>query len=136
MTTEKGGPLAGLRVLELAGLGPAPHAAMVLADLGADVVRVDRPRGRALELGNPGDADAVLRGRRPVPVDLKEPEGRALVLDLAERADVMIEGLRPGVVERLGVGPQECPARNPRLVFGRITTHREPDVRAGHSAPR
>ncbi|MEO3856351.1 CaiB/BaiF CoA-transferase family protein [Acrocarpospora sp. B8E8] len=119
MTTDTG-PLAGLRVLELAGLGPAPHAAMVLADLGADVVRVDRPKGRALELGNPGD-DAVLRGRRSIPVDLKEPEGRALVLDLAERADVMIEGLRPGVVERLGVGPRECLERNPRLVFGRIT---------------
>ncbi|WP_214105209.1 CaiB/BaiF CoA transferase family protein [Acrocarpospora catenulata] len=121
MSAEKGGPLAGLRVLELAGLGPAPHAAMVLADLGADVVRVDRPRGRALELGQPGDTDAVLRGRRSIPVDLKDPEGRDLVLALAERADIMIEGLRPGVVERLGVGPEECLARNPRLIYGRIT---------------
>ncbi|GAA1010183.1 alpha-methylacyl-CoA racemase [Acrocarpospora pleiomorpha] len=115
------GPLAGLRVLELAGLGPAPHAAMVLADLGADVVRVDRPKGRGLQLGNPGETDVVLRGRRSITVDLKEPEGRALVLALAERSDVMIEGLRPGVVERLGVGPKECLERNPRLVFGRIT---------------
>jgi alpha-methylacyl-CoA racemase len=123
VTTDagRGGPLTGLRVLELAGLGPAPHAAMVLADLGADVVRVERPKGRALQLGNPGETDVVLRGRHSITVDLKEPEGRALILALAERADVMIEGLRPGVVERLGVGPEECLGRNPRLVFGRIT---------------
>lgn len=116
-----GGPLAGLRVVELAGIGPAPHAAMVLADLGADVVRVDRPAGRSLQFGPPGSADAVLRGRRSVAADLKTGVGRVLVLDLAARADVLLEGLRPGVAERLGVGPRECLTRNPRLVYGRIT---------------
>ena len=115
------GPLVGLRVLELAGLGPAPHAAMVLADLGADVVRVERPPGRALRLGPDGAPDAVLRGRRSVFADLKEAAGRALVLQLTARADVLIEGLRPGVAERLGVGPEDCRGQNPGLVYGRIT---------------
>ncbi|UGQ12786.1 CoA transferase [Yinghuangia sp. ASG 101] len=115
------GPLAGLRVLELAGLGPAPHAAMVLADLGAEVVRVERPAGRGLRIGPPGAKDAVLRGRRSVFADLKQPEGRALVLALAARADVLIEGLRPGVAERLGVGPDNCAKENPALVYARIT---------------
>jgi alpha-methylacyl-CoA racemase len=115
------GPLAGLRVLELAGLGPAPHAAMLLADLGADVVRVERPSGRALQLGPAGAADIVLRGRRSVLADLKQPEGRALVRQLADRADVLIEGLRPGVAERLGVGPETFEERNPGLVYGRVT---------------
>ncbi|WP_330302569.1 MULTISPECIES: CaiB/BaiF CoA-transferase family protein [unclassified Streptomyces] len=115
------GPLAGLRVLELAGLGPAPHAAMVLADLGADVVRVERPSGRALQLGPVGATDIVRRGRRSVFADLKEPEGRALVLALSARADVFVEGLRPGVAERLGVGPDDCGRRNPGLVYARVT---------------
>jgi alpha-methylacyl-CoA racemase len=115
------GPLVGLRVLELAGLGPAPHAAMALADLGADVVRVDRPPGRALQLGPVGATDIVLRGRRTVFADLKRPEGRDLVRRLAARADVFIEGLRPGVAERLGVGPDDFRERNPGLVYGRIT---------------
>ena len=114
------GPLVGLRVVELAGIGPGPHAAMVLADLGADVVRVDRPSG-ALRLGDPDRPDPTLRGRRRVAADLKEPGGRETVLRLVERADVLIEGYRPGVAERLGVGPEECHARNPRLVYGRIT---------------
>jgi len=113
-----GGPLTGLRVVELAGIGPAPHAAMVLADLGADVVRVERPADGSLDLGAPG---AVLRGRRSVAADLKTENGQAVVLALASRADVLIEGLRPGVAERLGVGPDECLSRNPRLVYGRIT---------------
>ncbi|MCC5576245.1 CoA transferase [Microtetraspora sp. AC03309] len=117
----KDGPLAGLRVVELAGLGPAPHAAMVLADLGADVVRIERPAGRGLRFGAPDATDAVLRGRRPVHADLKSADGRAVVLGLAERADVLIEGLRPGVVERLGVGPDACLARNPGLVYARMT---------------
>lgn len=116
-----GGPLAGLRVVELAGIGPAPHAAMVLADLGADVIRVERPPGRSLQLGVDGSTDAVLRSRRSVVADLKSETGKSLVLDLAAHADVMLEGLRPGVAERLGVGPEECLARNPRLVYGRIT---------------
>lgn len=115
------GPLAGLRVVELAGIGPAPHAAMVLADLGADVVRVDRPAGRSLQLGPADATDAVLRGRRTVAADLKTDVGRTLLLDLAARADVLLEGLRPGVAERLGIGPEECLARNPRLVYGRVT---------------
>ncbi|MFD1271389.1 CoA transferase [Streptomyces kaempferi] len=99
----------------------APHAAMVLADLGADVVRVERPSGRALSLGPAGAADVVQRGRRSVFADLKNPAGRALVRGLAARADVLIEGLRPGVAERLGVGPDDCRGANPRLVYARIT---------------
>lgn len=113
------GPLRGLRVVELAGIGPGPHAAMVLADLGADVVRVDRPGG--LRLGDPSRPDPTLRGRRRVTADLKDPTGREIVLRLVERADVLLEGYRPGVTERLGVGPQECHARNPKLVYGRMT---------------
>jgi len=113
------GPLTGLRVVELAGIGPGPHAAMILADLGADVVRVHRPDAGPLE--RPGEADVMLRGRRLVTVDLQQPTGRELVLRLAGKADVVIEGNRPGVAERLGVGPADCRARNPRLVYGRIT---------------
>jgi alpha-methylacyl-CoA racemase len=114
------GPLRGLRVVELAGIGPGPHAAMVLADLGADVVRIDRPPG-GLALGDPGRPDPVLRGRRRVHADLKDPAGRETVLRLVDHADVLIEGYRPGVAERLGVGPADCHARNPRLVYGRMT---------------
>ncbi len=113
------GPLAGLRVVELAGLGPCPHAAMVLADLGADVVRVDRPSGR-FDLSAP-ESDVLLRGRRSVVADLKSPDGVALVLGLAEKADVLLEGFRPGVLERLGLGPEVLHGRNARLVVGRIT---------------
>jgi alpha-methylacyl-CoA racemase len=115
------GPLAGLRVVELAGLGPTPHAAMVLADLGADVVRVDRPAGRGLRLGDAAATDAVLRGRRSILADLKTGAGRDLVLGIAAYADVLLEGLRPGVAERLGVGPEPCLALNPRLIYGRVT---------------
>jgi alpha-methylacyl-CoA racemase len=113
------GPLAGLKVVELAAIGPAPHACMVLADLGADVVRVERPAGRGIQLS--GSVDHLQRGRRSVAADLKSEDGRALVLSLAERADVLVEGLRPGVAERLGVGPDECLARNPKLVYARMT---------------
>ncbi|MCM3885568.1 CaiB/BaiF CoA-transferase family protein [Frankia sp. R82] len=108
------GPLAGLRVVELAGIGPGPHAAMVLADLGADVVRVERP-------GTGQPTDQTLRNRRWIRVDLKDPAGRTTVLDLLDRADVLLEGYRPGVAERLGLGPPICLARNPRLVYGRMT---------------
>jgi alpha-methylacyl-CoA racemase len=94
---------------------------MVLADLGADVVRVERPSGRALRLGPEGATDIVRRGRRSVFADLKESEGRALVRALAARADVLIEGLRPGVAERLGVGPEDCGRENPGLVYARVT---------------
>ncbi|WP_329059557.1 CaiB/BaiF CoA transferase family protein [Amycolatopsis sp. NBC_01480] len=113
------GPLSGLKVVELAGIGPGPHACMVLADLGADVVRVERPAG-SLDFSG-GKPDPLLRGRRSVAADLKTAEGRELVLRLAEKADVLVEGLRPGVTERLGVGPDDCFAHNPRLVYGRMT---------------
>lgn len=116
---ERHGPLAGVRVVELAGIGPGPFAAMLLADLGADVVRVDRPGGSAL--GIDPARDLTNRNKRSVVVDLKSPDGPARVLDLAERADILVEGYRPGVAERLGVGPEACHARNPRLVYGRMT---------------
>jgi alpha-methylacyl-CoA racemase len=113
------GPLNGLRVIELAGIGPVPHAAMVLADLGADVVRAERPGG-TLDLTG-GRPDHLLRGRRSVSADLKTPEGREFVIRLVRKADVLLEGFRPGVVERLGIGPADCHALNPRLVYGRMT---------------
>lgn len=115
------GPLVGVKVVELAGLGPGPFAAMLLADLGADVVRVDR--AGAARGGNPDapPADVLLRGRQSIAVDLKSPEGVETVLRLVDQADVLIEGFRPGVCERLGVGPEVCFARNARLVFGRMT---------------
>ena len=119
-------------MVELAGLGPAPHAAMVLADLGADVVRIERP-GR-FDLGSAA-ADPLLRGRRSVAADLRTAEGRALGLGLVDRADVLVEGYRPGVAERLGLGPDDCLARNPRLVYGRITGWGQDGplaARAGH----
>ncbi|MGW7353746.1 CaiB/BaiF CoA transferase family protein [Streptomyces sp. NPDC054784] len=118
-TAAPHGPLDGVRVLELAGIGPGPYAAMVLADLGADVVRVDRPGGPAL--GIDPACDVTNRNKRSVVLDLKTPEGAAAALDLADRADVLLEGYRPGVAERLGVGPDACLARNPRLVYGRMT---------------
>ncbi|MFB7253316.1 CaiB/BaiF CoA transferase family protein [Streptomyces nojiriensis] len=116
---SRSGPLAGVRVVELAGIGPGPFAAMLLADLGADVVRVDRPGGGGLAV-DPA-YDITNRGKRSVLVDLKSADGPARVLDLVERADVLVEGFRPGVAERLGVGPAECHARNQKLVYGRMT---------------
>ena len=113
------GPLNGLKVVELAGIGPVPHAAMMLADLGADVARVERPRG-GLDVTE-GRPDHLLRGRRSVSADLLTPEGREVVLRLVGKADVLLEGFRPGVVERLGVGPADCHAVNPGLVYGRMT---------------
>ena len=113
------GPLSGLRVVELAGIGPGPFAAMLLADLGADVIRVDRAQP-GLEVLAP-ETDVVNRGRPSVVVDLKSPQGRELILELCERADVLLEGFRPGVAERLGVGPDDCLSRNPRLTYGRMT---------------
>ena len=113
------GPLQGIRVLEVGGIGPGPFAAMVLADLGADVVRIDRPATVQSDLHAAGDL--LARGRRSVVVDLKQPEGVEVVLALAESSDALIEGFRPGVAERLGVGPDVCLERNPRLVYGRMT---------------
>src|SRR6476469_3947892 len=121
MTIELGqgtGPLRGLKVVELAGIGPGPHACMILADLGADVIRVDRPGGQPL---TGGPHDLLNRGRPSVALDLKHPAAVAAVLDLVAGADVLVEGLRPGTTERLGLGPDTCLARNPRLVYGRMT---------------
>ena len=113
------GPLHGLRVVELAGIGPGPHAAMILGDLGADVVRVERPRKGG---GVPAPSrDSMLRNRRSVAADLKSDEGRELVLRLIAKADVLIEGYRPGVTERLGLGPEDCAKVNERLIYGRMT---------------
>ncbi|PWE10398.1 carnitine dehydratase [Streptomyces sp. BSE7F] len=118
-TAPDHGPLTGVRVVELAGIGPGPFAAMLLADLGADVVRVDRPGGPGL--GIDPARDITNRNKRSVVVDLKTSDGVKHVRDLAGRADILIEGYRPGVAERLGVGPEDCRARNPRLVYGRMT---------------
>ena len=115
------GPLHGLKVIELAGIGPGPMAAMLLADLGANVLRVDRKEPAALGVPRPQKFDLLLRNRRSVPVDLKDPAAVAFVLDLVAGSDVLIEGFRPGVTERLGLGPEVCLQRNPKLVYGRIT---------------
>ncbi|WP_331755666.1 CaiB/BaiF CoA-transferase family protein [Streptomyces sp. NBC_01643] len=114
------GPLNGLRVLELAGIGPGPHAAMILGDLGAEVIRVERPSDGLKIL--PDDApDWLLRGRLSVAADLKTSGDLAAVMKLMDKSDVLIEGFRPGVTERLGIGPDECLTRNPRLVYARMT---------------
>ncbi len=120
MSITSTGPLTGVRVVELVGIGPGPFAGMMLADLGADVIRVDRPGGNALQVSSPSK-DVLSRGRPSVAVNLKDPRGIELVLDLVEKADVLIEGFRPGVTERLGLGPDVCLARNPKLVYGRMT---------------
>ena len=121
MTVELGqgtGPLRGVKVVEIAGIGPGPHACMILADLGADVIRVERPGGQLLS----GGATMLLnRGRPSVALDLKQPEAAATVLELVKDADLLVEGMRPGVTERLGIGPEQCHAVNPRLVYGRMT---------------
>lgn len=113
------GPLNGIRVVEMAGIGPGPFCAMLLSDLGAEVIRVDRVAGGG---GLPGPLGEISgRGRRSIAVDVKRSEGVTVVLDLAAGADIFIEGFRPGVAERLGIGPDECRQRNPALVYGRIT---------------
>ena len=115
------GPLKGIKVIELAGIGPGPMAAMLLADLGATVLRVDRKEPSGLGVQRPLKYDLLLRNRRSFPLDLKDANAVDLVLDLISRSDVLIEGFRPGVTERLGLGPEPCLARNPRLIYGRIT---------------
>jgi alpha-methylacyl-CoA racemase len=115
------GPLQGIRVIEIAGIGPGPFAAMMLADMGADVIRVDRSGNVKDEIPTGANSDLLARGRRSVGVDLKHSEGVETVLRLVEQADVLQEGFRPGVMERLGLGPDACLARNPRLVYGRMT---------------
>jgi alpha-methylacyl-CoA racemase len=112
------GPLRGLKVVELAGIGPGPHACTILADLGADVIRIDRPGGRPLSAGA---TDLLSRGRPSVALDLEHPDAIATVLELVTTADVLVEGFRPGTTERLGLGPDACLGRNPRLVYGRMT---------------
>ncbi|MFA1538995.1 CaiB/BaiF CoA transferase family protein [Actinomadura monticuli] len=114
------GPLSGVRVIELAGIGPGPFAAMLLADLGAEVIRVDRASA-VREGATSGGTDFSNRGKRSIAVDLKSERGRDVVLRLVEKSDVLLEGFRPGVTERLGIGPDDCLARNPKLVYGRMT---------------
>lgn len=117
--TSTAAPLHGIRVLELAGLGPAPFGCMVLADMGAHVLRVQRPGGGATLL--PPEHEVTDRGRATITLDLRDDEGRAAALDLVDRADVLVEGFRPGVTERLGLGPDVCADRNRRLVYARMT---------------
>jgi alpha-methylacyl-CoA racemase len=115
------GPLNGVKVLEVAGIGPGPFAAMLLADMGAEVLRIDR--AGSVRGGDPArpPLDPLARGRRSVGIDLKSPDGVELLLELVEQADALVEGFRPGVAERLGFGPDVCAERNPRLVYGRMT---------------
>lgn len=113
------GPLHGVRVIELAGIGPGPYAAMLLADMGAEVVRVERPGPPVSAV--PPELDVLRRNRRSIVVDLRHPDGVRTVLSMAGRADVLLEGFRPGVTERLGLGPADCWSVNPRLVYGRMT---------------
>ena len=115
------GPLRGVKILELAGIGPGPFAAMMLSDMGADVLRIDR--AQSVRGGDPAQPppDPLARGRRSVALDLKHPDGLAAVLQLVESSDALLEGFRPGVMERLGAGPDVCLERNPRLVYGRMT---------------
>jgi alpha-methylacyl-CoA racemase len=112
------GPLEGIRIIEMAGIGPVPFAAMLLSDMGADIIRVDRP-GAAV--GPNAERDALQRGRPSVSVNVKHPDGVEAVLRLVDQADAILEGFRPGVMERLGLGPDDCLERNPRLVYGRMT---------------
>jgi len=115
------GPLAGIKVVELAGIGPGPFCGMLLSDLGADVLRIERPEPVDLGLPTPREFDLLVRGRHSIVVDLKSAAGVAALKSLIRRADVLIEGFRPGVTERLGLGPEDCLAVNPRLVYGRVT---------------
>jgi alpha-methylacyl-CoA racemase len=115
------GPLTGYRIIEVAGIGPGPFCAMMLADMGADVIRVDRAQNVRDQVPDTPSADVLNRGRRSIGIDLKNPDGVEALLKLVESADAIIEGFRPGVMERLGIGPDVCLARNPKLVFGRMT---------------
>ena len=120
-STKSNGPLSGYRIIEIAGIGPGPFAAMMLADMGAEVIRVERAQSVRGQAPDGAHWDVLLRGRRNVAIDLKNPDGVEALLSLVEHADALIEGFRPGVMERLGIGPDVCVARNPKLVFGRMT---------------
>ena len=115
------GPLSGKRIIEIAGIGPGPFCAMLLSDLGAEVIRVDRASTVADELPDFPSLDLLNRGRRSIGIDLKDPNGVETVLKLIESSDALIEGFRPGVAERLGIGPEDCLTRNPKLIYGRMT---------------
>jgi len=115
------GPLSGKKIVEIAGIGPAPFAAMMLADMGAEVIRVSRPSGSMLSMAQNEKLDFGNRGKRCIALNLKDPHAADVVLRLVESADAIIEGYRPGVMEKLGLGPEVCLARNPRIVFGRMT---------------
>jgi alpha-methylacyl-CoA racemase len=115
------GPLAGLKVVEFAGIGGGPHCAMMLADMGAEVIRIDRPNRSGLGVDVKTRYDLVLRGRRSVAIDLKNDSGREVALKMIDQADALIESFRPGVMERIGLGPDECFSRNPKLVYARLT---------------
>ncbi len=115
------GPLAGFRIIEIAGIGPGPFCGMLLADMGAELIRIDRPGGAGAGIDIPDKYNVLIRGRPTVTVDLKTPAGVELVLRLCENANAMFEGFRPGVMEQLGLGPDECLAVNPTLVYGRVT---------------
>ncbi|HEY7237753.1 MAG TPA: CaiB/BaiF CoA-transferase family protein, partial [Burkholderiales bacterium] len=129
------GPLAGIRVLEFEAIGPGPFAGMLLADLGADVLVVDRPADADLGLKRERWYDVMMRGKRSITLDLKSPNAKDVALALLEKADALIEGFRPGVMERLGLGPEVALARNPKLVYGRMTGWGQDGplaARAGH----
>jgi len=115
------GTLSGYKVVEFAGIGPAPMCAMMLSDMGADVLRIDRAEDAGLGISTAAKFNFLGRGRRSVAIDLKRPEGTEVALRLIAKADALIEGFRPGVMERLGLGPEVCTARNPRLIYGRMT---------------
>jgi len=128
------GPLSGIKIIELAGIGPSPYACMLLADAGADILRFERTSGAMVPEGMP-NWDLLNRSRRSVGIDLKNPDAVSLLLELVAEADVVIEGFRPGVAERLGVGPEACLAANPAIVYGRMTGWGQDGVladRAGH----
>jgi alpha-methylacyl-CoA racemase len=130
--TEKAGPLAGLTVLEMAGIGPVPLAGLILSEMGARVVRIERPGNRNL-IPTPAEFDLDLHGREVLTVDIKLPEGRDLLMRLIQRSDVLLEGYRPGVMERLGIGPKEALDANPRLVYGRMTGYGQDGPLAGQA---
>ena len=134
MADTKDGPLAGVRVVELAGIGPGPFCGMLLADLGATVIRVDRPGGPSAPISQ--QHDITSRGKQRMVVDLKHPRGAEVVRRLAAGSDALIEGYRPGVAERLGVGPADCLAGNPALVYGRMTGWGQDGPLAADRRPR